>query len=369
MVKRLLVLNGLAIICVILFHAGGWGFVAMFSWAHRYLPASVSPFDQVGSLGYYGLRLIEQLVQFSIAAFLFVSGFFTAFSTGQNRPTLEWKTIFSRIKFLVIPYLFWTGILMVALILEGRIPSLSQIPVMILTGGANPAYYFVPLLVQLYLLAPFLVPLARKHWKALLISTAILQVGVLLLTYSSTLNWQAPIWSTLNTMLPKWVFLVRLFWFAAGMVVGFHLPRIKPFITRFRTVWLSAAVGFFILGFFEWEWLQGLSGQPWLQGRETIIDGFYAAAFILSIISFIEIKLPFSEEISALGTKSFGIYLVHSPVMEYLSRGIYHFAPQLLAHQIILQPLLILFGLGIPLLLMAAVKKSPARPLYSYQFG
>ena len=76
--RRLLILNGLAIIGVILFHAAGWGFVAIFAWSDRYMPVMETVSDQRGSAPYNALRLVEQLVVFSIPAFLFVSGFFIA---------------------------------------------------------------------------------------------------------------------------------------------------------------------------------------------------------------------------------------------------------------------------------------------------
>jgi hypothetical protein len=69
MIRRLLYLNGLAVLGVILFHASGMGFVAMFAWTHRYLPVTAPNYDQMGSAAYYGLRVIEAIVTFSIPAF------------------------------------------------------------------------------------------------------------------------------------------------------------------------------------------------------------------------------------------------------------------------------------------------------------
>ncbi len=53
MLRRLLYLNGITIASVVLFHSVGMGFVAMFAWGHRYLPAGVSPYTQVGSPSYF----------------------------------------------------------------------------------------------------------------------------------------------------------------------------------------------------------------------------------------------------------------------------------------------------------------------------
>jgi peptidoglycan/LPS O-acetylase OafA/YrhL len=70
-----------------------------------------------------------------------------------------------------------------------------------------------------------------------------------------------------------------------------------------------------------------------------------------------------------LSSRSFGIYIVHSPVMEVVARGLYHLAPFVLGYQFIFQPLLLLFGLGVPLMLMLLVERSPLRGYYRYLFG
>ena len=84
MAKRLLLLNGVAIVCVILFHATGFGFTAMFAWAHRYREVSSPNFDAVGTGAYYAFRLIEQFVVFAIPAFLFVSGYFVSVASAAG---------------------------------------------------------------------------------------------------------------------------------------------------------------------------------------------------------------------------------------------------------------------------------------------
>jgi peptidoglycan/LPS O-acetylase OafA/YrhL len=75
------------------------------------------------------------------------------------------------------------------------------------------------------------------------------------------------------------------------------------------------------------------------------------------------------KAISQIGTKSFGVYLVHSLALIYTSKVIYHLVPALLGAQWLLQPILFAAGLGIPLLLMEITARTPARRFYSYLFG
>ena len=368
MTRRLLLLNGIAICGVILFHASGWGYVAMFSWAHRYLPVTSPNYDQVGSLSYYALRFIEQVVVFALPAFLFVSGFFIAVATGR-RPNVGWNLVWARIKYLVIPYLIWSFVLFFAFFLQGIVLSPGGYLVMLLTGRTNPAYYYVPLLVQFYLLSPILVPLAKRWWLALLIVAAVIQLLVQLTYYPVLLGMNLPGMEPYLDLFPKWLFPTRIFWFTLGVVVGFNLTAVKQLLERIKWGLLAMALILIPLGIIEWELMLHYSGRDWFGHRETILDTLYSLAFILAFLAFEKFAIPYAKGVSDLGTRSFGIYLIHSPVMEYVSRGIFHLAPWILGYQIILQPVLIIYGLWIPLMLMTIVDRSQFRRYYLYIFG
>ncbi len=145
-------------------------------------------FDQIGSPAYYGFRVIEQLIIFSIPAFLFVSGFFIASATGRSRDNIEWKVIGVRISNLLIPYLIWSFVFFGFDLAQGTSYSALGYFRRLVFGRATTGYYYVPLLTQLLLLAPLIVPLAKKHWRGLLIVTAIIQVGVIALRYPAILG-------------------------------------------------------------------------------------------------------------------------------------------------------------------------------------
>jgi hypothetical protein len=369
MMKRLLLLNGLAILGVILFHAAGAGLMAMFAWRDRYLPLLDGSYDPMSSPAYYVLRVIEQLVGFSIPAFLFISGFFIASATGRSRATVSGQIIGARIKHLLMPYFIWSFVLFFLLYFQGRTYTIDRYLVRILTGGADTSYYYVILLCQLYLMSLLLVPLAKTRWILLLVVTALIQLTVQLLQYPVFLGTNSLVLRAFVDVVPKWLFPSRILWFTFGMVTGFHLSDIKGWATRNRRALLATAVSTFLLGIVEWEFYFRRSGPGLLGHRETLINDVYAAAFILSFLAFDKVQIPFSKVIGELGTKSFGIYLGNSVVMLYVARSVYHLVPWVLAYQIILQPLMIAFGLAIPLLLMAAVRRSPAQRYYSYLFG
>ncbi len=144
-----------------MFHATGWAYTAMFFWTDRYLPVSVPNFSQMYSANYYALRVLEQILIYCVPAFLFVSGYFIAFATGKANRTIAWKVVLNRIRTLIIPFLLWSLIAIALRMINGERFSPSEFLLMIVTGRASVAYYYVPVLISLYLLSPFLVPLAR----------------------------------------------------------------------------------------------------------------------------------------------------------------------------------------------------------------
>jgi hypothetical protein len=75
MIKRLLILNGLATVCAVINHAVVWELTAMFWWTDRYLPAG-SVVNQTASWRFFTVGLIDQLVFFGVFACLFISGYF-----------------------------------------------------------------------------------------------------------------------------------------------------------------------------------------------------------------------------------------------------------------------------------------------------
>jgi peptidoglycan/LPS O-acetylase OafA/YrhL len=368
--RRLLLLNGVAILAVILFHASGWGLVGMFTWAGRHMPAGADPASQAGTGSYFVIRAIEQLTSFAVAAFIFVSGFFIAVSADRRTRRLGWGTIGRRVIGLLIPYLVWTSLLMGLRFLEGKPWSLGEVARGLLTGATNPAYYFVPLLIQLYLLAPLLVPLVFTRPRVLLVATAVLELAIYLALYTDVMavgDGATPV--GLARLFPKWFFPSRLFWFILGITLGLHLPRWQPTLTRLRYVLLAGIVVFAVVGMVEWELLLVAAGTPMIGSTETIIDGLFSASVILAFIAWSRIRLPAPGVVLYLGLHSFGIYLVHSPAMELAARLTYHFTPQLLGRPVLVVLITTAAGLSAPILLMAAVKRSHLKRAYPYLFG
>lgn len=335
-------------------------------WAHRYRPVTSPNYDQVGTLPYYGLIAIQQLATFSVPAFLFISGFFIAYAARGSQPTLSWKVVRARITNLLWPYLVWSLVIFVGDFLDGMSYSLLEYLRRLAVGGATGAYFFVPLLCQLYLLSPFIARWGKVRGSQLLLASALIQLTATGLLYLRLFGVVLPHVRRLS----DWMFFWWAFYLPLGVVCGFHFKLVKQWLSRFKWGLLMATIALGALSIIESEVLYNLTQDDgWAHGVSKFSTFLYAVTFILLFLAFDKISLPFTRTIDWIGARSYGIYLLHPKVMEFVARVICHIAPWLLAHQVLYQPVLVVSSMGIPLLFMAGVARSPAKKFYRYLFG
>lgn len=359
MTRKLLFLNGLAAIMVVLNHSASYGLNALFFWTDRYLEVSVPNYDQYGSLAYYILFVVHELAEFAIPAFLFVSGFFIAFAARTSVEGIKWEFIISRMKKLIIPFLMWSVVMII--ILQRFPPSIRQILTL---------YYYVPLIIQYYLLSPFLVPLAKKRWKLLLVVTAVIQLSLESLRLLRLLGVEFPGMDLIIRLTPVWFFPGRIFYFSIGLVAGVHLNMFGDWLKRNKWLLLASSVFLLALSIAEYEYLVRLLREKWLVPRYSgLFRALYAIAFTLTILAFDKIPIPYREKISNLGGKSLGIYFANYPALYIVASLMYYLTPMILGYPLVYQAILIFAGLGGSLLLMWIVKKSPVRRAFPYIFG
>jgi len=359
MTKRLLLLNGLAALMVVINHSASYGLNAMFFWADRYRNVTVPNFDQYGSFAYYVLFIAHEVAEFAIPAFLFVSGFFVAFAARTNKSGVSWEFVSSRIKKLIVPFIIWTTILMI--LLRRFPPTLQEL----LT-----VYYYIPLIIQYYLLSPILVPLARNHWRLLLVDTALIQLGLGFLRLPALLNLDWPGVDLLIRLTPIWFFPGRIFYFSLGLVAGLHVQDFSQWIHRARWGLLITAFLTFGITILEYEYLVHLLDRYWLiPVYAGALKPIYAVSIVLCILAFIEVRYPFANKISEIGAKSLGIYFVNTPVLYVVGSLLYYLAPAILGMPFLYQAILLTFGYAVPILMMSITARTPARKLYRYVFG
>lgn len=391
--KRLLILNGIAIIAVVANHASFSGFMAMFFWTHRYLPVSVPNYDQMGSLSYYALIAQQKLALFSVPAFLLVSGAFIAYAARGSQSKLGWGMIKNRVLNLIPPYVIWTSIYLLVpvifslievlqnttfpiqsfghildrMVIEGDYSAGGIIASFITIGGAP--FFFVPLLTLFFVLSPVLAPLAKSHWKWLLVFGVLIQLGVIVRAYLKLLDIQNAVMQVANTLLSNQIAEYFLF-YVIGLIVGFRLAELKQSLIKIRWVLLGSTLIFAVLAVIEAEWIfQKYNVEAWRSVTTSAPTFLYVVSFIFCFLSFEDAKIPFSNVIYRIGVATLAIYLMHQTILLILPRLVYHGAPFILRYQFIYQPLLIAIAIGIPLILMELTKRSPIRKHYRILFG
>jgi len=370
--KHFLLLNGLAIVGVVFSHASQWVYLAMFWWADRWRAVSVPNYDQLGSLSYYGIVILQKIGVFAVPAFLFTSGFFIAYAA-RGKSTLTWRMVGVRIRNLLIPYFIWTFVIFAGEFLQGiTYPPIDYLRRLVL-GDAVPAYYYVFLLCQLYVLSPLLVPIAKTRGRGLLIASAAILLGVIglfyLKLYGELAGVQLPAVDRAIDLIPTRSSVRFIFFFILGLVAGLHLQQFKQWLARFRWVLLIIALVTAPLAVLETELIFRSTGMDWRGGIFTMTGSVYALSFILAFMAFGTFRIPFSAIIQELGRASFGIYLLHSTVLEFFARSAQKFLPWLLASPLLFLCMLVVVGVGVPFLLMKAFARSPFRKYYRYLFG
>ncbi len=360
MTRRLLLLNGLAVIAVAVHHASGFGFQAMFDWTDRYMAVSVPNYDQVGSLQFWMIVLTQQVDNFALPAFMFVSGFFMAFMAGGSDAKIEWAAVWARIRNLLIPFTIWTA-LFFALFLRRPPHSLDEL---------FDRYYYIILLSQYYLISPFLIPIIRRYPKAMLILAALLEFGRQGLRYLNAFDAGLFDTQTFINLTPKYLAPTLFFWFTFGVAFGFNRQTLSKILPRYKwAVFCSWAI-LIVLTMVEYGYISNLTGKGWLGpyfgGLSRIL---YSISFVLLFLAFDNVNIPYSKQLADLGSKSLGVYLVHARAMFIVAVLMYRLTPSFLGNQLIYQSILIIAGIGASLLAMRLVRQSPAQKYYRYIFG
>lgn len=370
MTKRLLLLGGLAILAVVLSHAAGYGQIALFLWADSYFPVKVPYWDALGSVSHYGLLVIRSIGTFAVPAFLFISGFFSVYVVGRKQSGHEWRSVLKRVLYLFVPYLFWSAIIFAIDALQGKTYQPLEYAVKLLTTGASGHLYYVPLLCICYLLSPRFVKWAKKRPGLLLSVSILLQMGLIVAGYLAHFGISNSVIAWIIRITPDWSFPRWFLFFVLGLIVALNIQKAKEFLANYRGLILVTAVVSWLLNILEGDAILQTSHTSWFAGISTISSNLFAISAVACFLAFSEVRIPWSRALNKLSTRSYGIYLMHVPLIDLIARVIRQIVPRILAYQVVLVPFLFIIGLGLPLLTMEIVNRLPrGRNYYRYLFG
>lgn len=256
---------------------------------------------------------IIQLSAFSVPFFLFISGLVLTYNYGDMKINYI-KFIKRRFFVILIPFIVWSCIYLVYNnALMGKNMDLNIITVIrkLATGNAEFHLYFIVLVMQFYLIFPFILNYVlkfKKHHTILLASIFMFNLLLIYLYYYQ--------FDYLSEKILKKIFIFWIFYFVFGMVIGYNIDNNKYrisdkslyiFVPLFLIFYLSLDISYFSNGLQDKNifWFRP---QTFIYATLSIIIAF---KFINELRMLNILKLP-AKLVRKLGQNSFGIYLSHA---------------------------------------------------------
>lgn len=119
-----------------------------------------------GARGYWFFQLSHSLLQFAVPCFIFISALVLAYSV-KDKPLKIWPYYKKKFFHIFIPYFLWTFIYIFLKILAGQISFYKLFRpnswfYWLAYGKAHTHLYFMSVIIQFYIVAPFLIFFMRK---------------------------------------------------------------------------------------------------------------------------------------------------------------------------------------------------------------
>ena len=284
------VLRGVAIIGVIAIHSNGQG-----------LNFTSDSFNFNFSL------LWRQAINFSVPLFLSISGYFIV---EQNiKSSTEYVAFLKKqIPKVYIPCIFWSLIgLLMAVFLFGR-PLLYELFKLITFRTFGP-YYFIALIIQYYLLLPFLKKFANM--KGFVITTAVSLSTTILFFYIRYYTITTLPLIIYAGLFPTWMvfFVYGLYLGSEGNICISNKWLIIGIIVSYT---LSCVESYYLFSQFSQAGDAVTAVKP-----TSFLYSLFIITFLFKNVDLIKISF-----LKYLGEISFGIYLIHVIILQFAIRAL-----------------------------------------------
>ena len=308
---------------------------------------------------HYLLTFLQGLGVFAVPTFLFISGSFVAYAAQGDPPHLPRKFMVSSLRHILLPYVIWSLVfyIFVYFLLDVQISVLGYIKNLIVGSP----FHFVPLLVFWYLLSPLLVRYGKTRYAVVFLClVALFQLMLLNILRPGILGFHFPGWMdslappVLRTTLAEWAI-----YFPMGLVFGLNAAKVLPWSRRLAWLFGGLTVVVFLVG---------------LLAALQIIHAPLARylcplPFILMLPGIKRESIPLARKLERVGRRTYGIYLTHQIVIYVVAEILLGLLPALAGLPMLLSLLLFIAALEVPLLVMEAIARGPAKQAYRYVFG
>lgn len=275
-------IRGLAIIMVILIHT---------------IPTNSEP-----------LLCLRQVFNFAVAMFIFLSGYFI----NKNQALNDSKGFINKRLFrILIPYLFWSLLIIIPLQLINGL-DIKALIIKLLTGQALGPYYFIIVLLQLIIITPIMVRLDRYRLGVFALY-AITPISLFALYYINLIN---------NTPFTFYS-LPFTMWFLF-YYYGYRIrqnEKIKKIISKSIIRNLIIYFIFLALSMLEATLINESSGQISFAVSQIKISSFLASIALINLA--LSLKNHVNNKpgiLSNIGNMSFGIFFIHMIVIIFVQQ-------------------------------------------------
>ncbi len=290
-----------------------------------------------------------QFLIFAVPAFLFMSGYWS--SKENVRSLADYRAFLAkRFSRILIPYLFWSSILIGYSLVRSRNVDGYKIICTFLTGGAGVGYYFIIVLAQQYIITPFLVYINRRLNVYGLVLVAVFNVGSLLILYFSRL---LNVTARIPLVLPFYSWII---YYELGLYVGERYNKISA-ASKIRVGIPVAAIIFGVLSAIEANFIMSRYGNLAFAGMPIKFSSLlYSLCIIFLFLSAKEYFGRLPGVLAEIGYNSFGIYFIHAIVLNQLIR-VFQENEKMQLYQPLYQLLLVAATLFICLVLIGIARR------------
>jgi surface polysaccharide O-acyltransferase-like enzyme len=324
--------RGLAIIAVIAIHT----IDTVFPWKST----------AMGGWSLFFVVTYRQLLNFAVPAFIFISGYWLS-----KKPinSLEDYRVFLMKRFsrVLIPYLFWSVILLGYAAIREHKFDIYQMIFKLLTGRATTIYFFIMVISQLYIITPLLQYINRKRYGLILV--IILNVISLLSAYLGRLYFNY--WTPVSSAFYSWIIFYEI-----GLLVGssdskkFAAKKVRFFI-------LPAILVCLLISGLEASILLSRCDNQYFAIAPVKYSSFlYSVCIIIAFLHIRKRLSPRPKFLAALGYYSFGIYLIHIPILNQVANLIQK-SSTIYSFQSLYQLTVVLITIAICFILIGVTRK------------
>lgn len=279
-------------------------------------PASKLP---VGSIEHLVAIFFNAATLFAVPCFIILSGY--ALSLGYHNKAIEYFSFVKRrCQVVLIPYLIWALSYYTLYVLTGmKTFSLDGFAIAIFLGKANYHLYFVPIILQLYVLYPLLKKMVSKVHP-------IVGILVLIAIHIGYSKW-----------IPSFPFRDRLFmsyllFFVSGMYMGIYHTQFKAFLKKYSILFMTLyVVGLMAYVNAKYHWYVFHNGkflgffQLWQLFSFTSFCGLYLLCDTLaSKLAAHQNTTILTSLYNELSGATFYVYLMHPMVILFLKKIYLH---------------------------------------------